>query len=172
MYKNLLNFVKITWQLSWYLTLKCQFQFASLSLTSPRFCLPVLEFVPQILLYYYSNFCWFKLQYITGFFILNNYSMKLLIKLHTVRVTGDANKNFMSRYQSLSGSVGDWGLEAPPPTTNSIIVAIQPLTVSYLAEKKLAHHQHLISARFVSNLGLRLEPADSCFYLRYSVSYI
>ena len=67
----------------------------------------------------------------------------------------------MTRGRSLSGNVGGRGLGAPNSHIRRIIVEVQPLTMSYNTEK-LAWHQHLAPARFISTFGLQVEPAATC----------
>ena len=79
----------------------------------------------------------------------------------------------MSRGHCLSGNVRDRGLEPPSLfPIKFITVDKERLAASYIKQTMLKRHQHLVSTRFVSTFELRLEPVATCFYLRYSVSYI
>ena len=81
----------------------------------------------------------------------------------------------MSRGWRFSGNVGGWRLGPPPPPRPLSIVLLLRYSLQrfliWRRKKILAYHQHLVSARFVSNFDLRFEPTATCFYLRYSVSY-
>ena len=58
----------------------------------------------------------------------------------------------------------------PPPSMKLINADIFSLNVSFITQSKLACHQYLLLARFVSTFDLRFEPAATYLYLRYSVS--